>query len=56
MDQMGPPPTNESMLRQMEDPNFLSQINEAMNNPAVLDMMLQSPMVRVPCSPYTAHA
>lgn len=43
---MGPPPTNESMLRQMEDPNFLSQINEAMNNPAVLDMMLQSPMIR----------
>ena len=24
---------------------FLSQMNEAMNNPAVVDMMLQSPMV-----------
>ena len=42
---MGPPPTTESMLEQMENPMFLSQLNEAMNNPAVVDMMLQSPMV-----------
>jgi ubiquilin len=42
---MGPPPTTESMLEQMENPMFASQLNEAMNNPAVLDMMLQSPMV-----------
>jgi ubiquilin len=43
---MGPPPTTESMLEQMENPMFLSQLNEAMNNPAVVDMMLQSPMIR----------
>ncbi|CAN9400795.1 unnamed protein product [Alternaria alternata] len=30
----------------MENPMFLSQLNEAMNNPAVVDMMLQSPMIR----------
>lgn len=47
MHQMGPPPTTESMLEQMENPMFLSQLNEAMNNPAVVDMMLQSPMVRL---------
>jgi len=44
---MGGPPTNpEAMLEQMENPMFLSQLNEAMNNPAVVDMMLQSPMIR----------
>jgi ubiquilin len=42
---MGPPPTTESMLEQMENPMFVSQMNEAMNNPQVLEMMLQSPMV-----------
>jgi ubiquilin len=47
---MGPPPTAEAMLEQMENPMFVSQLNEAMNNPAVLDMMLQSPMV---CSTLT---
>jgi hypothetical protein len=50
--QMGPPPTTESMLEQMENPMFLSQLNEAMNNPAVVDMMLQSPMV---CAPSAMH-
>ncbi|KAF1937644.1 hypothetical protein EJ02DRAFT_458543 [Clathrospora elynae] len=43
---MGPPPSTESMLEQMDNPMFLSQMNEAMNNPSVLDMMLQSPMIR----------
>lgn len=42
---MGPPPNPEAMLEMMENPMFLSQMNEAMNNPAVVDMMLQSPMV-----------
>jgi ubiquilin len=43
---MGGPPTNpEALLEQMENPMFLSQMNEAMNNPAVVEMMLQSPMV-----------
>lgn len=43
---MGPPPSQESMLEMMDNPMFLSQMNEAMNNPAVVDMMLQSPMIR----------
>lgn len=33
------------MLEMMDNPMFLSQMNEAMNNPAVVDMMMQSPMV-----------
>jgi ubiquilin len=44
---MGAPPTAESLATMMDDPNFLSQMNEAMNNPAVVDLMLQSPMVRL---------
>ncbi|KAF1851429.1 uncharacterized protein K460DRAFT_362174 [Cucurbitaria berberidis CBS 394.84] len=43
---MGPPPTADSMLELMENPMFLSQMNEAMNNPAVVDMMMQNPMIR----------
>jgi hypothetical protein len=43
--QMGPPPNPDAMLEMMDNPMFLSQMNEAMNNPAVVDMMLQSPMV-----------
>ena len=49
---MGPPPNPEAMLEMMENPMFLSQMNEAMNNPAVVDMMLQSPMVCL-CYPRT---
>jgi ubiquilin len=45
---MGPPPTQESMLEMMENPMFLSQMNEAMNNPAVVDMMMQNPMAGQP--------
>jgi|TARA_R110002003_G_scaffold228_7_gene16641 ubiquilin len=33
------------MLEMMDNPMFLSQMNEAMNNPAVVDMMMQNPMV-----------
>jgi ubiquilin len=29
----------------MENPQILSQMNEAMNNPAVVDMMMQNPQV-----------
>ncbi|KAH9880782.1 hypothetical protein IAQ61_001076 [Plenodomus lingam] len=43
---MGPPPNPEAMLEMMENPMFLSQMTEAMNNPAVVDMMMQSPMIR----------
>ncbi|KAF2820721.1 hypothetical protein CC86DRAFT_412004 [Ophiobolus disseminans] len=43
---MGPPPTQDNMLEMMENPMFLTQMNEAMNNPAVVDMMMQNPMIR----------
>ncbi|KAH7086216.1 hypothetical protein FB567DRAFT_444854 [Paraphoma chrysanthemicola] len=43
---MGPPPSQESVLEMMDNPMFLSQMNEAMNNPAVVDMMMQNPMIR----------
>ncbi len=43
---MGPPPDQEQMLRMMDNPMFLSQMNEAMNNPAVIQMMRDSPMLR----------
>jgi ubiquilin len=33
------------MLEMMDNPMFLSQMNEAMNNPQVVDMMMQNPMV-----------
>ena len=43
---MGPPPNPDQLLEMMENPNFLQQMNEAMNNPAVIDLMQQNPMVR----------
>jgi hypothetical protein len=43
--QMGPPPSQDAMLEMMDNPMFLSQMNEAMNNPQVVDMMMQNPMV-----------
>ena len=43
---MGAPPNPDQMLRLLEDPNFAQQMNEAMNNPAVLDMLRNNPMVR----------
>ena len=45
--QMGPPPNPDAMLEMMDNPMFLSQMNEAMNNPAVVDMMMQNPMVGI---------
>jgi ubiquilin len=42
---MGPPPDSEQLLELMENPMFLSQMNEAMDNPAVIEMMTQNPMV-----------
>ena len=46
---MGPPPNADHMLEMMENPMFLTQMNEAMDNPAVVDMMLQNPMVCSVC-------
>lgn len=44
--QMGPPQGPEEMLNMLENPMFASQMNEAMNNPHVIQMMQNSPMVR----------
>jgi ubiquilin len=41
---MGPPPNPEDMLSMLENPMFASQMNEAMNNPAVIQMMQNNPM------------
>lgn len=43
---MGAPPNPDQMLRLLEDPNFAQQMNEAMNNPQVLDMLRNNPMIR----------
>ncbi|KAF2273387.1 uncharacterized protein EI97DRAFT_424292 [Westerdykella ornata] len=43
---MGPPPDAQQMLELMENPMFASQFNEAMNNPAVIEMISNSPMIR----------
>lgn len=44
--QMGPPPSADAMLDMLENPMFASQMQEAMNNPAVIQMMQNNPMVR----------
>lgn len=50
---MGPPQDPEQLLRLMDDPNFMQQMNESMNNPAVIEMLASNPMVSsripVPC-------
>ncbi|KAF2735732.1 hypothetical protein EJ04DRAFT_183730 [Polyplosphaeria fusca] len=43
---MGPPPDPDQLLQMMENPMFLQQMNEAMENPAVIDMMTRSPQMR----------
>ncbi|KAL2814564.1 hypothetical protein BDW59DRAFT_20626 [Aspergillus cavernicola] len=44
---MGPPPDADSMLQMLENPQFQSAINEALQNPAMIDMMIQqNPMLR----------
>ncbi|KAI2795245.1 Ubiquitin domain-containing protein DSK2 [Penicillium oxalicum] len=44
---MGPPPDSEAMLNMLENPQIQSQINEALQNPAMIDMMIQqNPMLR----------
>ena len=43
---MGAPPNPDQMLRMLEDPNFAQQMNEAMNNPAVIEMLRNNPMIR----------
>ncbi|KAI9835457.1 MAG: hypothetical protein M1819_002375 [Sarea resinae] len=44
---MGPPPAPEDMLRALENPMFASTMNEALQNPELIDMMIQqNPMLR----------
>ncbi|KAJ5769810.1 uncharacterized protein N7511_001861 [Penicillium nucicola] len=44
---MGPPPDTDTMLNMLENPQFQSSINEALQNPAMIDMMIQqNPMLR----------
>lgn len=44
---MGPPPDEESMLNMLENPQVQSSLNEALQNPAMIDMMIQqNPMLR----------
>ncbi|THY82013.1 hypothetical protein D6C95_08903 [Aureobasidium pullulans] len=43
---MGAPPDPDALLRMLENPNFAQQMNEAMNNPDVINMMRNNPMLR----------
>lgn len=44
---MGPPPDPEQMASMLEDPNFASQLNEALSNPDVVDQMIRmNPMMQ----------
>ncbi|KAK6003336.1 hypothetical protein QM012_001181 [Aureobasidium pullulans] len=43
---MGAPPDPDQLLRMLENPAFAQQMNEAMNNPDVINMMRNNPMLR----------
>src|SRR5216117_243650 len=44
---MGPPPDSEQMISLLENPQFQSTMNEALQNPQLIDMMIQqNPMLR----------
>ncbi|PGH09918.1 hypothetical protein AJ79_05534 [Helicocarpus griseus UAMH5409] len=44
---MGPPPDPDEMISMLENPQFQSTMNEALQNPALIDMMIQqNPMLR----------
>ncbi|RMZ79260.1 hypothetical protein DV737_g3530, partial [Chaetothyriales sp. CBS 132003] len=36
------PPTQEDVIRQLQDPNFAQMMREAMNNPSFIDMMINT--------------
>lgn len=42
---MGAPPGPDDMLRMLGDPNFAQMMNESMNNPAMIQMLEQQPMI-----------
>jgi len=39
---MGAPPSEDAIASMLEDPNLQQTLNEALNNPAMIDMMIQS--------------
>lgn len=39
---MGPPPSEDAMAQMLEDPNYQQTLNEALQNPAIVDMMIQN--------------
>ncbi|KAK2739200.1 hypothetical protein FQN57_006643 [Myotisia sp. PD_48] len=44
---MGPPPDTDQMLSMLENPQFQSTMNEALQNPQIIEMMIQqNPMLR----------
>ena len=44
---MGPPPDPEHMINMLQDPNFASTLDEALQNPALIEQMIQNnPMLR----------
>ena len=44
---MGPPPDPEQMITLLQNPSFASTLNEALQNPQILDQMIQgNPMLR----------
>ncbi|EER30004.1 Ubiquitin family protein [Coccidioides posadasii C735 delta SOWgp] len=44
---MGPPPSTEQLINMLDNPQFQSMMNEALQNPQLLDMMIQqNPMLR----------
>jgi ubiquilin len=45
--QMGAPPSDDDLANVLNDPNMQQMMNEALNNPAMVDMMIQqNPMLR----------
>ena len=45
--QMGPPPDEDTILSMLDNPQVQSSLNEALQNPAMIDMMIQqNPMLR----------
>ena len=44
---MGAPPSPDQIIRQLQDPNFAQMMREALNNPQVVDLMIQqNPQLR----------
>lgn len=47
LESLAHPPSPDEMLRRLQDPNFAQQMNEALQNPQLIDMMInQNPQLR----------